>query len=99
MISIKIHKSYRDVVAIADEDLIGKVFEEGKRQLNVKSNFYKDKVLTQEEIIKVMEELRREDATFNIVGKESIMAAITAGIISEEGILEIENIPFALTLL
>ncbi len=40
MISIKIHKSYRYVVAICDSNLVGKQFEQNKFQLDVKENFF-----------------------------------------------------------
>lgn len=96
---IKIHSSYRKVVAIADSDLIGKKFEEGKKQLDVRENFYKGKEVSKEEVLKTIKMQAIEDATFNIVGKESVAAALEAGIIKKEGILKIKGIPFALTLL
>ncbi len=40
---LKIHKSYRNVVALCDAELIGKKFEEGNMQLYLRENFYKDK--------------------------------------------------------
>ncbi len=99
MISIKIHRSYRDVVAVADTDLIGKVFLEENRQLDVKESFYKDQIVDFEQAVEIMSEWQREDATFNIVGKNSINAAIDAGIINEQGVGEIDGIPFALILM
>mgnify|MGYP001609893929 CR=1 FL=1 len=99
MISVKIHRSYREVVAIADSELIGKVFEEGNLQLDVKENFYKDEKLNFEEAVELMINQKEEDATFNIIGKNSINAALEAGIISEEGINEVQGVPFALVLL
>lgn len=98
MISIKIHSSYRNVVAICDSDLIGKRFEEGKRQLDCRANFYKDKELGFKEAVKVIDKQSYEDATFNIVGKESIKASIEAGIIGKSEVDKIQGIPFALTL-
>jgi len=38
---VKIIESYRNVVAIADEELVGKKFFEGNKQLDVKESFYK----------------------------------------------------------
>ena len=96
---IKIHKSYRTVVAVCDSDLIGKKFEEGIYQLELRENFYKDKEVGKDEVIKIMQFQAREDATFNIVGKESIAAAKEAGIISDRNVGKVEGIPFALTLL
>ena len=40
---IKVHNSYRSVVAVADSDLLGKRFEEGIKQLDVRENFYNGK--------------------------------------------------------
>jgi len=98
-INIKIHQSYRTIVAVSDSDLIGKKFEEGIRQLDVRENFYKDKEVDKEEAIKIIQFQASEDATFNIVGKESTDAAIKAGIITKENIDTIQNIPFSLTLI
>lgn len=99
MICLKIHNSYRPVVALCDLNLIGKKFEEGKRQLDIRENFYKDKEISKEEAIRIIQFQASEDATFNIVGKESIDAAIKAEIISKDNILMIKGIPFSLTLL
>ncbi|MEM4271730.1 MAG: DUF424 family protein [Candidatus Pacearchaeota archaeon] len=99
MISIKIHNSYRKVVAVCDSDLIGKKFEEGNRQLDARENFYKGDEYNKEKAVQIIKKQAIEDASFNIVGKESINASIEAGIIKKEGILKLKGIPFALTLL
>mgnify|MGYP001604444874 FL=1 len=95
---IKIHKSYRNVVAICDSELMGKRFEEGKFQLDVKENFYKGDKVSEDEAIEKMQFMLREDATFNIVGQKSVNTAIKAEIISEDSIREIAGIPFAMIL-
>ena len=41
----KIHKTYRYVFAVCDSDLIGRTFEEGNFQLEVKENFFKGDTL------------------------------------------------------
>lgn len=87
------------MVAICDSNLIGKVFEEGKFQLDVKESFFKGDEKSKEEIIKILKDMVREDATFNIVGKDSTQTALETGIISKEGIKEIGGVPFALVLL
>lgn len=96
---VKIIKSYRDVIAICDSDLIGRRFEEKNFQLDVKENFFKGDQAIEEEVLKIMLEMAKEDATFNIVGKKSINLALKAGIISEQGIKKIQGIPFALVLM
>lgn len=96
---VKIYESYRNVVAVCDEDLIGKILEEGKFCLEVKESFFKGKSVSEKETAEILEDLSKEDATFNIVGKNSVNAALNAGIISEEGIKTINGIPFALVLM
>lgn len=96
---IKIHESYRKVVALADKELIGKKFEEGKKQLDVRENFYKGEEIGEEKAIEMLQDLRRDDATFNIVGKKSVRAALKAGIIGEGNIGTVGKIQFALLFL
>ena len=103
MISIKIHKSYRIIVAVCDFDLLGKKFEEeisqGVKQLDLRESFYKNQEISYEKTVELIKSQAKEDATFNIVGKESIKAALEAGIISKSGIGKINGIPYALVLL
>ena len=96
---VRIHKSYRNVVAICDKELVGKKFEDGKKQLDLLENFYKGEEANKEGVIALILRQAREDATFNIVGEKSIAAAIEAGIITKESVARVQNIPFALTLL
>lgn len=99
MLYLNIIKSYRDVVAVCDSSLLGKRFEEGKFQLDVKESFYKGDEVSKEEAIEIMKDMLKEDATFNIVGEESVNAAVTAGIITEESVGKIQGVSFALILL
>lgn len=96
---LKIHRSYRNVVAICDKELLGKKFFEGKRQLDVRENFYKDQEVDQETLIRTMIMQRKEDSTFNIVGTESVSLALQEGIISENCVGKVSGVPFALLLL
>ena len=96
---INIIKSYRDTAAICDSELLGKRFEEGEFQLDLKESFYKGEKKIEEELIQIMKDLKKEDATFNIVGKKAIQTAIKAGIISEKDIKTIQEIPFSLVLM
>ncbi|MEK6888889.1 MAG: DUF424 family protein [Nanoarchaeota archaeon] len=93
---VKIHKSYRNVVAICDEELLNKIFEEGERQLDVRENFFKDRKLQKEEIVRLIKMYSLEDSTFNIVGENSIEAAREAGLINKDDAGKIKGIPFIL---
>lgn len=96
---IKIHESYRKVVALCDSNLLGKKFEEGKFQLHIKENFFSGKEVKEAEAIRIIQAQSNEDATFNIVGDESTKTAIKAGLITNKNIIKIQGVPFALTLL
>lgn len=95
----KIHKSYRDVVAICDSELLGKYFEEEDTQLDIKENFYNGDKVNPEELKVIIEKMSNEDATFNIVGKRAVACAIESGIINKESVKKIQDVPFALVLL
>ena len=95
---VRIIKSYRDIVAICDSELLGKRFEQGKFQLDIKESFFKGGKTDEEKVIEIMKDMEKEDSTFNIVGKKSVNAALKAGIIQKQGIRKIQGIPFALIL-
>ena len=96
---INIIKSYREIVTICDYELLGKYFEEGDFQLDIKESFYKGEKKTEQEIIEIIKDMKMEDATFNIVGEKSINAAIKAELISEDSVRKIQGVPFVLVLM
>lgn len=96
---VKIHEAYRKIIAICDSELIGKKFERDNLQLDVKEGFFGGKDLKEPQVLAIIEDGKKEDACFNIVGKESIKTAIKAGIVSENSIIKIQGIPHALSLL
>ncbi len=95
---VKIHKSYRGVIAICDSELLGKKFEEGKMQIEL-NGFFNGEEKTEQEILEIMQDAAKEDATFNIVGEKSISLALKVQIIDKKGIKKIQGVPVALTLL
>ena len=96
---VKVHKSYREIVAVCDSDLLGKVFEEGIRIIDVRESFYNGEEVSEKEVLELMIDMSKEDANFSIVGKESVQIALKAGIIDKEGIIKVQGIPFALVLM
>ena len=95
----KITKSYRDVVALCDKELLGKIFFEKKFQLDVKESFYKGELVSHEQALALIEEMMAEDATFNIVGERAVQTAKEAGLIDDKAVGSIAGIPFALVLI
>ena len=98
-IVLKIHKSYRWVVAVCDEELLGRKLVDGKRVLDLSGVFFKGEPMNIEEVRGEISKCNDEDATFNFVGERSVKIAKDLGIVDNESIIEIEGIPFALVLL
>lgn len=96
---IKIHEGYRKTVALSDTNLIGKTFDQDIKEIKIRENFFQGEEKNKQETIEILKDLAKEDATFNIVGEESIQTALEAGIIDQQGIIKIDNIPVALVLL
>jgi hypothetical protein len=96
-------KLSRTIVALCDNDILGKKFEEpfenGIKQLFIREDFYKGEEKTYEEVLEIMSFWIREDATFNLAGKETIRAALEANIIKKENIQYVDDVPYALVLL
>jgi hypothetical protein len=96
---LKIHESYRKVVGLCDSELVGKKFEEGKKQLDVTEHFFKGEEVTHDEAVVRLRQLALDDATFNVVGQEAVKAAIEAGVLGDEGVGEVSGVKFGLVLL
>ena len=67
--------------------------------MDVKEAFFKGEEVSEEKVMDIMQDMSKEDATFNIVGEKSVNCALKAGIISKEGIKEIQGVKFALVLM
>ena len=96
---LKVHESYRWVVAVCDKDIFGRRLVEGNRVLDVSGEFFNGELMSDEKIESEIIRCNREDATFNFVGTESVGIAKALGLVKDEGIVTIEGIPFALVLL
>ena len=96
---VKIHKTYRLVVAICDFDLKGEVFEEGERQLDVSTKFFEGDSVDEDELKEIIRDARGDDATFYIIGENSVDVTKSIGLVDEDGVLKIGGVPFALILL
>lgn len=89
---VKIHKSCNNfVVAVCDEELIGKSFHKGKLCLNITERFYKGDEKSCEEI----KEILKDAPNVNFVGEESIKLGISLGLIKKESIIKIQGVPHA----
>ncbi|MBU0586121.1 DUF424 family protein [Candidatus Micrarchaeota archaeon] len=91
---LKIHENESGrVVAMCDAEILGNVFEEAGKLLDLKNHagFYKGELLEEE---KVLEELKNFSSV-NIVGANSVEIAKKAGIIEESSTKRIGKVPYA----
>ena len=108
---LKVHESYRWVVAVCDVDVFGRKLresevgslksEEGKggRVLDVSGDFFRGEEMSEGEAREEIVRCNGEDATFNFVGEDSVRIAKELGLVKDEGVSYIEGVPFALVLL
>ena len=75
---------------ICDIDLLGRVLNRDNFTLKISEEYYAEKVVEKEEA----KDLLRKSNNINMVGKEIISLSTSIGIGSQEGIKEIDGIPF-----
>ena len=90
---VKLHKTQegKKIIAICDNELIGKKFEEKNLQLDLSGSFYKGEEKKEDEI----KDLLAGNCIVNMVGDKSIKFGIKIGIIDSKNIIKIKNIPHA----
>ena len=75
---------------ICDADLVGKTLNRGNFTLKISEEYYAQKVVEKEEA----KDLLRGSNNINIIGKEIISLSTNMGIGSQEGVKEIDGVPF-----
>jgi len=75
---------------ICDTELLGKTLNRGSFTLKISEKYYGEKVVEKEEA----ESLLKESDNINMVGKEIISLSTDIGVGSQEGVKEIDGIPF-----
>jgi hypothetical protein len=79
------------LLAACDDEVLGKTFCEGELELMVSESFYRGEKVSSEFFI-----TKIKSATIvNLVGKEVIDIALELGLITPEGIIEIDGVPHA----
>ncbi len=79
------------VIAVCDENILGNTFGTQK----ISEHFYKGELLDISEAIDILSDA----PNFNIAGKFIVKACVDTKIINEEGVIIIDDIPFAMKLL
>ncbi len=95
MIYIRIHHTDKGMmVAMCDEELIGQVFTEGAREINLKdyADFYKGELIREEEVLKRIDESSLYSA--NVVGKRAVKQVIKKGLASQKQVAKVSGVQF-----
>ena len=98
-ILLRVHESYRWVVAVCDADVFARKLVDGKRVLDVSGAFFNGKIMNQDEAREEIIRCAKEDATFNFVGKDSVRLAKELELVLDGGVVEIDGVPFGLVLM
>ncbi len=100
MVWVKLHSSIVEgiesqVLAMCDEDLLGKKFEEGELAVDLKlyESFYKGERLSKENALDFSVNFSRRFCNYNLIGKESISIIAKIVKIDEPNVKKIGGIP------
>ncbi len=73
------------IVAVCDEEIVGKTFREKDLKIEVKEEFYGKESYDEEDVKRAL----RQATIANITGKNAVKLAISIGIIDENKVLKI----------
>lgn len=79
------------LLAICDEELLGKTLREGKIVFKISEDFYKGKKTSIEQAVSMIE----NSTIINLIGNECVKKAIENGYVHPEAVLKIEGISHA----
>ena len=78
------------MLSICDADLLGRTLNRGNLSIKISEKYYGEKVVGKEEA----ESLLKESDSINMVGKKIISLSTEIGVGSQDGVKEIDGIPF-----
>ena len=79
------------LLAVCDEELLGKTLKHGKLVFKIQEKFYKGPKMPVGDAI----ELIKESTIVNIVGSNVVKRAIEEGLVHPEAVLQISGVPHA----
>ena len=78
------------ILNICDANLLGKKITEKELEVHISQSYYGEKIVEKEEA----KTLLKNSSIINMVGKEIVSLSTSLGIGSEDGIKEIDGVPF-----
>lgn len=92
MMLAKLHKKdNRTIVSVCDKELLGQLFEENGKQLDLRGDFYKG----EERDVQEIGDLMRNADGVNLVGEEAIALGLQEGVIDKEQVMKVKGIQHA----
>lgn len=79
------------LLAICDEELLGKTLREGKIVFKISEDFYRGKKISVDQAVSMIE----NSTIINLIGNECVKKAIENGYVHPEAVLKIEGISHA----
>ncbi len=79
------------LLVVTDSELIGKCFNQGRLQLDLRQEFYKGTEASADQVRKLMERARH----VHLTGKRAVKLGLELKIIDPERVLVVDNIPHA----
>ncbi|MBY9007169.1 MAG: DUF424 family protein [Candidatus Lokiarchaeota archaeon] len=93
---IKVHyKNDIEIIAICDENLLCKVFQEGNLRIEISNHFFGGDLIQIDKAIAILKQV----SYFNIIGESIVQEAINNKILNKEGIRYINGVPMALKMM
>ncbi|MBW2970933.1 DUF424 family protein [Candidatus Woesearchaeota archaeon] len=81
----------RLILTICDDEILGRIYSEGEKQLDLSSEFYKGEKMAESQL----RELVKHAYMINAVGKKSIKCCVDSGVIDAGRVATISKIPYA----
>ena len=89
---VKIHPTQNgNIIAICDSELLGRVFEEGEKSLDLSASFYQGDEMSVNDIL----ELLKDAYIVNAVGTDSVELVLKNNLVKKGNIRKISGVPYA----
>ncbi|MFQ5474289.1 MAG: DUF424 domain-containing protein [Candidatus Nanoarchaeia archaeon] len=92
MMIVKVHEAPEGILlAVCDDDILGKKFETDRLQLDLTASFYQGEEMSEDEL----RELLKKAYIVNIAGEKSIAFFLKEGFVEKANIIRIQDVPHA----
>lgn len=79
------------LLALCDEDLLGKTLRQGKIVFHIREDFYKGSLVSLEEAVGLIQ----QSTIVNMVGPRIVETAMENGLVHPDAVLKIDDVPHA----